>query len=378
MDSLTRRTWAEISLSNLEHNYRLLRDLLPAGCRYLSLIKANAYGHGMVPVAKKMEALGADYFAVACLDEALEVRRAGIRTPVLILGVTLPEDAEEVVRCGATQSVSDRDGALALSAAAQKLGLPARVHIKLDTGMSRVGFPAREECAEETARAVLEVCALPGIDAEGIFTHFAAADDPAREPYTMMQFQRFLDMLDRLEKLGRTFPIRHCAASSATLNYPCTYLDMVRPGIAQFGHYPAAGMEGLAGGELKPVMSVKSRVVLVKDLPAGTCVSYGCTCTLTRDSRVATVPIGYGDGFFRLLSNRGEMLVSGRRAKILGRICMDMCMIDVTDIPGVKPGDVATVFGPGLPLEEKADAAGTIQYEMLCDISPRVPRIYLE
>lgn len=344
----------------------------------MSLVKANAYGHGMVPVARKMEELGADFFAVACLDEAVELQDAGIRSPILILGVTLPQDCEEAVRRGIRLSISESESAKAASAAAEKLGCPAFVHIKLDTGMSRLGFPGREECAEETADEIASLCRLPGIEAEGIFTHFAAADDPEKEEFTLRQFTRFTDMIGKLENRGIRFPLRHCAASSATLRYPFSYLDMVRPGIIQFGHYPAAGMEGLAGGGLRPVMTLKSRISFVKDLPAGTEVSYGCTWRAERDSRIATVMIGYGDGFSRLLSNRGEMLVHGQRAKIVGRICMDMCMLDVTDIPGVCAGDTATVFGPELPVEEKSDAVGTISYEILCDVAPRVPRIYIE
>jgi alanine racemase len=228
---------------------------------------------------------------------------------------------------------------------------------------------------QDSAQAIERVCALPGLEAEGIFTHFANADGD--EAYTMRQFTRFLDMLDVLERRGLRFPVRHCAASAATLNYPCTHLDMVRPGIALYGHYPDPSCAGLVTAGLKPVMTLKTRVAFVKPLPAGTAVSYGCTRVLDRDSLVATLPVGYGDGFFRLFSDRLEVLVRGERARILGRVCMDMCMVDVTDIPGVRPGDVVTLFGEDKPIEEGADLVGTIQYELLCDINPRVPRVYL-
>ena len=368
------RTWAEVSLSALEHNYRALRGLLAPGCRYLGVVKANAYGHGAVPVARKLVELGCEMLAVACLDEALELRRADITAPILILGVTAPEFARQVVEHDITQAVFQPELAQALSDAAGRLGKTARIHVKLDTGMSRVGVLAHDPraAARETAR----LCALPHLEPEGIFTHFANADGD--EAYTMLQFTRFLDVLEELEKVhGLTFAIRHCAASAAALQYPCTHLDMVRPGIALYGHYPDPCCQGLVQPELVPAMSLYTRVAAVRELPAGTAVSYGCTHTVDRDSRVAVLPIGYGDGFFRLLSDRFWVEFDGRRAPILGRICMDMCMVDVTDLPDVKPGDAATVFGPDKPLEAAAGLLGTIQYELLCDVSPRVPRIYL-
>lgn len=368
------RTWAEIRLDNLEHNYRALRGGLEPGCRFVGVVKADAYGHGAVPVARKLEELGADYLAVACLEEALELRRAGIRMPVLILGVTPPEFADELVKWNITQAVSDLELARAISDAAGKAGVTARIHLKVDTGMGRLGVVAGED-PEQAAAALAPLCELPGVEAEGIFTHFAKADSD--EDYTMGQFTRFLDVVDRLEKiLGRRFQIRHCAASAAVLNYPCTHLDMVRPGIALYGHYPDPSCEGLDGPGLLPVMTLKSRIVSVKELPAGASISYGGIHILERDSRIAVLPIGYADGLHRLLSNRMEVLLHGRRVRQVGRICMDLCMVDVTDLPEVRVGDVATLFGPELPLEEKADTLGTIQYELLCSVSRRVPRIY--
>ena len=368
------RTWAEISLDNLEHNYRALRGCLEPGCRFVGVVKADAYGHGAAPVARKLEELGADYLAVACLEEALELRRAGIKMPVLILGVTPPEFAAELVEHGITQAVSDLELARAISAAAEKAGKTARIHLKVDTGMGRLGVAAGDD-PEGAAAALAPLCALPGVEAEGIFTHFAKADTD--EEYTMKQFTRFLDVVDRLEEVyGLRFQIRHCAASAAVLNYPCTHLDMVRPGIALYGHYPDPSCEGLDGPGLLPVMTVKSRVISVKELPAGSSISYGGIHTLARDSRLAVLPVGYADGLHRSLSNQMEVLLHGRRVKQIGRICMDLCMVDVTDLPEVKAGDVATLFGPELPLEEKADILGTIQYELLCSVSRRVPRVY--
>lgn len=376
MNQLTKRTWAEIDLSNLEHNYLALRGMLPRGCRFLGVVKANAYGHGAIPVAKKLVDLGAEYLAVACLDEAVELRQAGIAAPILILGPTLPNFADELLKYDLTQSVQDMELAQALSCAAVKSDKNMKIHIKVDTGMSRLGFLCNEDTVDDSVREIVKACSLPGLDAEGIFTHFANADGD--EEYTMRQFTRFMDTLDKLAELGVEFQIRHCAASAAVLNYPCTHLDMVRPGIAQYGHYPDPSCEGLDGPGLIPLMTVKTRVVAVRDLKKGTSISYGCTHTLTRNSRVAVLPIGYADGLDRLLSNRGEVLIHGNRVPILGRVCMDLCMVDVTDIPEIQVGDEVTVFGPELPLEEKADVVGTIQYEMLCGISRRVPRVYID
>lgn len=376
MNQETKRTWAQIDLSHLEHNYRALRGILPRGCRFLGVVKANAYGHGAIPVAKKLEQLGAEYLAVACLDEAVELREAGIQAPILILGPTPAAFAGQLLQYDLTQAVQNEAEAHALSAAAAGADKPLKVHIKVDTGMSRIGFLCDEAHADESAAKIAQVCALPGLHAEGIFTHFANADGD--EEYSMRQLTRFLDALDKLSAMGVEFEIRHCAASAAVLNYPCTHLDMVRPGIALYGHYPDPSCVDLDGPGLLPVMTLKTRVLTVRELSAGTCVSYGCTRTLTRDSRVAVLPIGYADGLSRLLSDRTQMLVRGCRVPVLGRICMDMCMVDVTDVPGVETGDEVTVFGPELPLEEKADTVGTIQYEMLCSVSRRVPRIYLE
>lgn len=380
MDGAQTRTWREISLVNLEHNYRALRALLPAGCRFLGVVKANAYGNGAVRVAQKLEALGAEYLAVACVDEAAELRRAGVKTPILILGDTPGACAEDLLRLDLTQTVPDLETAQALSDAAQRAGKPLKIHIKADTGMSRLGFLCDEAHLEQSVEEIARACALPGLEHEGIFTHFSDSD--GSEEYTMLQFTRFLAVLERLSGRGLTFPIRHCANSAAVLNFPCTHLDMVRPGVALYGHYPAPGCEGLDGPGLRPVMELKTRVSTVRALPAGTAVSYGRTCTLARDSLLAVVPVGYADGLPRECSNGLEMLLHGMRAPIVGRVCMDMCMLDVTGLPGVRAGDVATVYGfdggDCIRVEDAAARAGTIQYELLCAVSERVPRVYLD
>jgi len=369
----TVRTWAEVSLGNLEHNYRDLRACAPDS-KFLGTVKANAYGHGAVPVARRLVELGADYLAVACLDEAAALRQAGIAAPILILGYTQPALADEVVALDVTQTVFTPELARALSDAAGAAGKRARVHLKADTGMSRLGVLAHDP--EAAAKELEALCALPHLEPEGIFTHFANADGD--EGYTMLQFTRFLDVLKELEeKYGRTFEIRHCAASAAVLNYPCTHMDMVRPGIALYGCYPDPSCEGLDGPGLRPVMSLYSRVAAVRDFPPDTPVSYGCTASFGLDGgRLAVLPIGYADGLHRMLSNEGGVWLDGERRPIMGRVCMDMCMVGLPGSSGVKRGDVAEVFGPRLPIERQAGTAGTISYELLCAVAPRVPRIY--
>ena len=376
LDKRQMRTWAEIDLDALVHNYHALRAMLPEHCRFLGLVKANGYGHGAVPIARKLEELGTDMLAVACLDEAEELRSAGITRPILCLGNTSPQWVEELLAADVTQTVEDLETAGAFSQAAFEQGKKLKVHVKLDTGMSRLGFywdPKGDN--EELLDQIQALCALPGLEVEGLFTHFAAAD--GSEAYTMDQLTRYLDVKQALAERGVTFAIYHCGASAAVLNYPCTHMDMGRPGIALYGFYPERDMEGLDGPGLKPVMQVKSRITAVRALPAGTPVSYGCTATLKRDSRLAVVPIGYGDGYPRALSDRMVMKINGSLCPIVGRICMDMCMVDVTDHPDVKAGDVAVVYDGEL-LWQAADLSGTIVYELLCDVSPRVPRVYLE
>ncbi len=374
MEVQPRRTWAEIDLLALEHNYQTLRAMLPHGCKLLCPVKADAYGHGAVPVARWLERLGADYLAVACLDEGIELRKEGVKVPILILGHTEPLWAAELMGYDLTQTVFEPETAGALSRAAVAAGKTLTVHMKADTGMSRLGLLCDREDMDRTVETMAAMHALPGLEWEGIFTHFAAAD--GSEEYTMLQFTRFLELLDRLRERGIKFPIRHCAASAAVLYYPCTCLDMVRPGIALYGHYPHPDCEGLDGPGLEPLMTLKTRVISVKDMSAGTAVSYGCTHTLDRPTRLAAIAIGYGDGLPRACSDKLKVWVRGGLAPVVGRICMDLCMIDVTHLPEVAPGDTVEVYGPHVPVEEAAALAGTIQYELLCNVSRRVPRIY--
>ena len=365
-DRRTVRTWAEVDLDALAHNYRLLRGLAPDS-RFLGVVKANAYGHGAVPVAKKLESLGADMLAVACLDEAVELRRAGIAVPILCLGQTPVEYASDLLEYNITQTVGDLETGKALSEAAVKAGKKLKIHVKVDTGMGRLGFVG--PALNEEIRALR---ALPGLEAEGIFTHFADAD--GSKEYTTAQNRKLGDAIGALRKAGLEFKICHCAASAAVLNYPYTSMDMIRPGIALYGYCPAPGMDNPG---LKPVMTVKSRISAVRTLPAGSFISYGRTATLHQISRLAVVPIGYGDGYPRVLSNQMDMLIRGIPCPIVGRICMDMCMVDVTGLEDVQPGEAAVVYGPKLT-QRAAKLAGTIPYELLCQLTPRIPRLYFE
>ena len=369
----TKRTWAEIHLDRLAHNYHELRKRAPE-CKFVGLVKANAYGHGAVPVAKELEKLGADYLAVACLDEALELREAGVSTPVIILGYTPVEYTKELIDHQITQTVYDLELAKGFSEAAVAMGKQLRCHLKADTGMSRLGVLCTRETMTAAAEELEAMYRLPGLEVEGLFQHFADADTCPE--YSLMQIERYQAILKALEDRGCTFRLRHCCAGAATLNYPQAHYDMIRPGIPLYGYVPDHACDGMI--DLQPVMEVKSRIASVKKLPAGTCISYGRTYTLERDSVVAAVPIGYADGLNRLLSNSQEFVLQGQRVRQIGRVCMDMCMIDVTDLPGVKIGDVVTIFGAEGLLQEKEDTVGTITYEMLCAVAPRVPRIYVK
>lgn len=375
LDTRTMRTWAEIDLCALEHNFHALKAMIPNDCKLLAPVKADAYGHGCVEISRRLEKLGCDMLAVACASEAKVLREAGIRTPILCLGNTLPEYAHLLLRYDVIQAVGDLETARFLSANAVEAGKVLPIQIKLDSGMSRLGF-FWDKDTENTSvlNELCELFALPGLSVQGIMTHFSDAD--GSEDYTMEQFTRFLDARDALEARGHKLPLLHCAASAAMINFPCTHMDMVRPGIALYGYYPDESLKGLVDDGLCPVMTVKSRIAAIRSLPAGTCVSYGRTAVLERDSKLAVIPMGYGDGLPRQLSNRMHFLVNGVLCPIVGRVCMDMCMVDVTDLPDVCPGDIAVIYADEMT-EQAAKLTGTIVYELLCDVAPRVPRIYL-
>ncbi len=374
-ESVLRRTWAEVDLDALAHNYRQARRMIGAGVRYLGVVKADAYGHGAVQVGRKLEALGADYLAVSSLDEARELRHGDISMPILILGHTPPEMVPELIRHHITQTVSARAKAEEYSAAAAACGGTLRVHIKVDTGMSRLGFLVRGEHFDGGVEAIAASCRLPHLEAEGIFTHFAAADedDPGSEAYTREQFDVFQRVLAALADRGQTFAIRHCANSGALARYPEMYLDMVRPGIALYG--AGADAQRL---DLRPVMTLKSCVSTIKIFDPDTDISYGRTYRTREKTRVGVLPIGYADGLFRGLSGRMSVWTEEGPAPVLGRICMDMTMVNLTGLSHVHVGDAVELFGQRQRVDVLAEILGTIPYELTCAVSKRVPRLYLE
>lgn len=372
----TLRTWAEVRTENLVHNMRTIRRSLPPGTRFLAVVKADAYGHGAVPAARALAAAGADYLAVACPEEALALRRAEITAPILILGPSPAAAVPELIAHGITQALGSAEAAEAYSAEALRCGGRLRVHVKVETGMGRTGFPCAGERLAEGAAEIAAACRLPGLEAEGIFTHFPVSDEPDRPASveaTAGQLRRFQTLTDALEREGIHFRLRHCANSGAVLWFPETSaMDMVRPGILLYGYGdPARKLD------LKPCMSLKSRIAAVQTYPAGTPIGYGGTFVTRRPSRVGVVPVGYADGLHRALSNRCAFAVSTGTVPQIGRICMDMCMVDLTEAPDAGVGDEVEIFGTRASLEKLAEAAGTITYELLCAVSPRIPRVYL-
>ena len=365
-----KRTWADISLDNLEYNYRSIRAHLPQGTKFLGVMKADAYGHGAVPVSRALADLGAEYLAVSNLEEAVQIRRGEVRLPILILGYTFPYCYEELIREEIRPAVYRRDTVEELAAAAAKVGKKAKVHIKVDTGMGRIGITPDDE-GIEFVRFVME---HPELEVEGIFTHFAVSDEPgdACKAYTEHQFQLFTDVIKSVEeKLGRRFAIRHCANTGAVARYPETWLDMVRPGLLLYGYGEFADELGL-----QPVMSLKTTVSTIKTYPAGTAISYGGIYVTDKTTRMGVIPYGYADGFFRALSNRCTLMSEEGPVYQRGKICMDMCMIDLTDKMQVDVGSEIEIFGKKNSINVMAALANTIPYELTCAVSKRVPRFY--
>ena len=376
MNELQKRTWAEISLPNIRHNYEAIRAALPAGCRFLGVVKADAYGHGALPVSRLLQEAGADYLAVSCLDEALELRRGGITMPVLILGHTPPEYTGLLIEQDFTQTVSALAKAREYSEAASALGKTLRVHIKLDTGMSRLGFLCAGDYFDRGVENVSLSCRLPNLEPEGIYTHFAVSDEAGedQEAYTREQFRLFLAVIEAVQaRSGVSFPIRHCANSGAVVHYPEMALDMVRPGLLLYGYGDDSGRLGL-----KPCMRLVTTVSTIKHYEAGTSVSYGRRYVTDRHTRMGVLAIGYADGLPRILSNKCSFAAPGGFAPQRGSICMDMCMADLTDLPDAHVGSEVEIFGERSDLDKLAAAAGTISYELLCAVSKRVPRVYAE
>lgn len=372
MNELQKRTWAEVSLAAIEHNYKTIRARLPEHCRFLGIVKADAYGHGAVEVAKRLEKCGADYLAIACLDEAIELRRSGISLPILILGHTPPSYVRELIENDLTQTVSCEAKAIEYSDAVGALGKSLKIHIKLDTGMSRLGYLCAGEYFDDGVRNVVRTCRMPNLDVEGIYTHFAVSDytDDDSMDYTRRQYKLFCDVISAAEKQGISFKLRHCANSGAVVNHPDMLLDMVRPGLLLYG-YGDGGSMGL-----KPAMRLVSTVSTIKYYEPDTFVSYGRSFVTDKRMRMGVIAAGYADGLPWAAAGNCAFYSEGKALRQCGNICMDMCMVDLSDAPEVQVGSEVEIFGENAALTELSKAAGTIPYELLCSVSKRVPRIY--
>ncbi len=381
-------TWAEVDLSAYAHNITELRRITRDGTRLMAVVKADGYGHGAIEVAGEALRNGADYLGVARINEAVQLRTAGLDTPILIFSYTPPDLAETIIKYDFTQTVYSFATAKALSEYARQKGKKIRVHIKADSGMGRLGLllhataqsgdhnPAPRNAVQE----VESISRLSGLAVEGLFTHFATADS-ADKSYAAGQLEVFMDFIERLRRTGLEPPIKHAANSGALIDMPQSHLDMVRPGIATYGLYPSDEVNKNQV-DLKPVMTLKSRIIHLKRVPAGFNISYGITFQTKKPTTIATVPVGYADGFNRLLSNRGHMLVHGQKVPIVGRVCMDLTMLDVGSVSDVAIEDEVVVFGQqakaSLTADEIASDLNTINYEIVSTITGRVPRVYVK
>jgi len=371
-----RPVWAEINLDNLAHNIREVRRVVRKSSLVTAVIKADAYGHGAVATAKTFLDNGADRLAVATLSEAIELRKSGIIAEILILGYTPESQNYIAIENNIIQTIYNYDAAASISKTAQKLGKIAKVHIKVDTGMGRIGFLTNKEALDN----IKNIFELPNIFVEGIFTHFAKADETNKES-TKRQFEKFDWMLRNIEALGINIPIKHVSNSATIIDLPEYNLDMVRAGIMLYGLYPSDEVEK-ERVELRPAMTLKAKISNVKNVPKGTEISYGGIFTTSQDSKIATIPIGYADGFTRMLINKAEVSIKDKRVAVIGRICMDQSMIDVSNVDNVSIGDEVIIFGDGSSnsphIDEIAKKLGTINYEIVCMVSKRVPRVYIK
>ncbi len=362
----------EIDLQAISANVKSIRRTVGPHVKILPAVKADGYGHGAVPISATAIDSGADMLGVASVEEAIDIREGGVSAPILVLGCTGGDSTREIVEYGITATVCDIGFARELADTALRLGKRARVHVKVDTGMGRIGVPA-----SGAVELVSELQSMQSIVSEGIFTHFPCSDERDRS-FTLHQISVFQQILDELSARGIRPEIAHTANSGAVLDFPESRFDMVRPGIMFYGLYPSP--DSSRSIPLKPALTLKTRIVFVKEVPTGTTVSYGRTFATTRRTRVATIAVGYADGYSRSLSRRGQVAVRGERASVIGRVCMDQVMIDVTDIPGVQLGDEVVLFGGGydfLAIEDIAELIGTIPHDVCCAIGKRVPRVYI-
>ncbi|MEG0899624.1 MAG: alanine racemase [Oscillospiraceae bacterium] len=378
---LLKRSWAVVDLDAIADNIKTIKNILSPHCMLMGVVKADGYGHGDKYISDELVRLGVDWFGVSNIDEAISLRKQGIYHPILIFGHTPARFAKILNQYNITQSVFSLEYAKSLAATCEKEGVTIDAHIKIDTGMSRLGFVVGSGLMGTAIDEISQVYSLPQLNYTGIFTHFPVADETneTSKTFTLSQFALFNEVISKLENLGMSFKIKHCCNSAATICYPQMHMDMVRPGIITYGLSPSADCNSMI--PLKPAMNLYSTITLVKNVCAGTSVSYGRTFIAQKDMKVATVAIGYADGIERELSDKGCMLVRGKRARIIGRVCMDQLMLDVTDIPDVSAQDIATIVGTDgentITFEEMAAIGNTVNYEKICIIGKRVPRIYM-
>ena len=364
-----RPTWAEINLKNLDHNFRLVRKIIGPKVKILVPVKADAYGHGIVVVSQRLEALDVDYLGVASIDEGILLRKSGITKPILILNTALTGGIKPILDYKLTQTICTKELAKRLNQEAKKRGIVACIHVKIDTGMHRIGVAHQEAC-----RFIKDMADLSNLKIEGIFTHFPCADN--KPSFTRRQIKIFNQLIQKLEDSGIDIPLRHAANSLGVIDYPESYFNMVRPGLMLYGLYPKEGLKV----KLRPLLALKTKIAYLKAVAKGSGISYGHTYITPKKMRIGTLPIGYGDGYPRSLSNNAHCLISGKAAKVIGRICMDQLMLDVSGIKNVKIGQEVVLIGSqkkkSVSVESLAKLAGTIPYEIACNLGGRITRIY--
>lgn len=371
----TRPVWAEINLDNLAHNIKEVRKHTKKDALVTAVVKANGYGHGSVDIANTFLENGADRLAVAIITEAIELRQANIESEILILGYTPSSQFEKVLEYNLIQTIYNYDDVKILSQIAGKMNKKATIHIKLDTGMSRIGFLPTDDSIDK----IVEISKLPNIYIEGIYTHFAKADEKDKT-HAKGQFEKYMTIVNALEAKGIKIPLKHVSNSASIIDLPDYNLDMVRAGVMIYGFYPSSEVDHKSI-KLKPAMNLKARVSHVKTVPKGTGISYGQIFETEKQSKIATLPLGYADGFTRLLTGKAQVYIRGKRVKVVGKICMDQCMIDVSEVPDVMVGDEVLIFGYGKEAyphaDELAEMIGTINYEIVCMVGRRIPRVYI-
>ena len=373
---MEKRTWAEIDLDAIAHNMREIRKITSPDAQIMAVVKADGYGCGFYETTKVLLENGADRLAVAILQEGKQLRKRGIDVPILILGASFEDDIEDIIDSDITPNVCSFEFAKAISEVSERKQKTTKIHIKLDTGMSRVGFLISDN-NEKVIREIEKISQLPYIEIEGIFSHFSTSDE-ADDSYTRLQFKRFMEVCNELKNIGINIPIKHICNSAGVMMYPEMHLDMVRPGVILYGMYPSEEVDK-SRLNLIPAMTVKSKITFVKEVEAGRGVSYGKEYITDGTTKIATVPIGYADGYLRKIAKCGKMIVNGVKVPIIGRICMDQCMINVSNVHNIERGDEAIIFGrEGITIDDLAKWLNTINYEISCVIGKRIPRIYIK